>query len=393
MKSLYIFNPDTDLALANNDPNFMAPKSARQLGSDLSLVPIWYAVDDSYVLVSSEDEKQYFYRLKEWFDLSVSLIESSDLDDLDVCELRPWGWNKALINAFAKTGNTKINAFNNVEVDAIRTLSSREWMSVLLSKFKPHALLCGESFVVKTLADLDSISSTLSRFLLKAPYSGSGRGLKWCRAGLDFAAKKWFNNTLRQQGVVIAEPIYNRVEDFAMEFEIKDEKTIVFIGFSSFKTDNNGVYQGNRFVSDIEFANYLDSTFFEQGFVMSIRTQLETLLLEIYGDGYRGVLGVDMMVCKSDGNLCYQLHPCVEVNLRMNMGVLAHQFYNRYVHPNSKGEFGVDFYRTVGKVLNKHHEYQKKYPLVLQEGKIVSGYLSLGAVTAETLCHAWAIVE
>lgn len=393
MKALYIFNPDTDLALANNDPNFMPPKSARKLADDLSLLPIWYASEGSEILISSWDEKLYFGELKKWFDLPVSLIQLSEVINVSRCELKPWGWNKALVNRFTKINNPHIEMYGCDDVEAIRMLSSREWMSKLLSQIQPHPQLCGESFVLKSSADLENINTKLSRFLLKAPYSGSGRGLKWCRSGLDGAAIKWFNRTVRQQGLAIAEPIYNRVLDFAMEFEILDKNTISFIGFSSFRTDNNGVYQGNKFVHDTDFLHFLDGTYFEEGFIESVKMQLQSLLLKTYGATYQGVLGVDMMVCKSDNELVYLLHPCVEVNLRMNMGVLAHDFYHRYVNEKSSGEFGVDFYRYEGEVLSKHIDYQKKYPLVVQEGKIISGYLSLSAITSQTLCHAWVIVE
>ncbi len=40
---LYVFNPDTDMALANNEENYIAPASVRRMAQDLALLPIWYA--------------------------------------------------------------------------------------------------------------------------------------------------------------------------------------------------------------------------------------------------------------------------------------------------------------------------------------------------------------
>jgi hypothetical protein len=40
---LYLFNPDSDLALANNEANYIAPASARRMAQDMALLPIWYA--------------------------------------------------------------------------------------------------------------------------------------------------------------------------------------------------------------------------------------------------------------------------------------------------------------------------------------------------------------
>ncbi|KAA6323183.1 hypothetical protein EZS27_027349, partial [termite gut metagenome] len=44
---LYIFNPDHDLALANNNANYMPSAPARRLSEDLALLPVWYAGDES----------------------------------------------------------------------------------------------------------------------------------------------------------------------------------------------------------------------------------------------------------------------------------------------------------------------------------------------------------
>ena len=50
-----------------------------------------------------------------------------------------------------------------------------------------------------------------------------------------------------------------------------------------------------------------------------------------------------MMVCRSDKEDGYRVHPCVEINMRMNMGVVARLFYDRFVAPGSKGCFAVEY--------------------------------------------------
>ena len=40
---LYVFNPDADMALGNNEENYMAPATIRRMAEDLALLPIWYA--------------------------------------------------------------------------------------------------------------------------------------------------------------------------------------------------------------------------------------------------------------------------------------------------------------------------------------------------------------
>lgn len=40
---LYVFNPDADMALGNNEENYMAPATIRRMAEDLALLPVWYA--------------------------------------------------------------------------------------------------------------------------------------------------------------------------------------------------------------------------------------------------------------------------------------------------------------------------------------------------------------
>lgn len=51
-----------------------------------------------------------------------------------------------------------------------------------------------------------------------------------------------------------------------------------------------------------------------------------------------------MMICRFPENekLFFRIHPCVEINLRMNMGVVARFLYDRYVRSDSTGRFVID---------------------------------------------------
>ena len=54
-------------------------------------------------------------------------------------------------------------------------------------------------------------------------------------------------------------------------------------------------------------------------------------------------MGIDMMVCKNlDGD--YFIHPCVEMNWRMNMGVLSHQLTEQFINKDVKATFHVENY-------------------------------------------------
>ena len=72
-KALYIFNPEHDLALASGETNYMAPASARQMASELALLPMWYAEEGSVVLAPSAYNLDYVKKIQE-----LSLIHISE---------------------------------------------------------------------------------------------------------------------------------------------------------------------------------------------------------------------------------------------------------------------------------------------------------------------------
>ena len=71
------------------------------------------------------------------------------------------------------------------------------------------------------------------------------------------------------------------------------------------------------------------------------------------------------------------IHPCVEVNLRMNMGVCARIITDRYLSPSSVGEFVIWANRSSDELAKICSDYSRDYPLVIQDGRIRSGFLPL----------------
>ena len=72
--TLYIFNPEHDLALASGEANYMAPASARRMASELALLPMWYAEEESAVLAPSAYNMDYIKRMQALPGLSVHLL-------------------------------------------------------------------------------------------------------------------------------------------------------------------------------------------------------------------------------------------------------------------------------------------------------------------------------
>ena len=80
--------------------------------------------------------------------------------------------------------------------------------------------------------------------VLKAPWSGSGKGLSWGRGVYDTTLERWSRGILRRQGSIMGEPFYEKVQDFAMEFHSDGVSSVVFAGYSLFDTkQKGGVYR------------------------------------------------------------------------------------------------------------------------------------------------------
>ena len=59
------------------------------------------------------------------------------------------------------------------------------------------------------------------------------------------------------------------------------------------------------------------------------------------GSDYVGYIGIDLFLYEVEGQT--KLHPCVEINLRTTMGVLAHLAYERYLAPGGQGRFLIEY--------------------------------------------------
>lgn len=93
---MYIFNPDNDLALANFNPHFTAPASARTMRHDLALLPVWYSPSGSLVVAEGDSNKKWLQALKDLLPINSSLISYSQVADYATTEVKPWGWNPSL---------------------------------------------------------------------------------------------------------------------------------------------------------------------------------------------------------------------------------------------------------------------------------------------------------
>ncbi|HHU27173.1 MAG TPA: hypothetical protein GXZ56_11240 [Bacteroidales bacterium] len=427
---IYLFNPENDLALANFSANYMPPASAVRMAREMALLPIWYAGSDNrftgnagddienlqgivgeslymdggspgvtvnsreneegvMVLAEGKENLAFLERMKEFFDLRVSLVPMSSLASYPDAVFVPWGWNPTLVRTLQASGASECHLPSMEELEQLREYTHRKHaVEILVALRSLDERLTGEPRYVTSVEELLAyLESVPGDKVLKMPLSGSGKGLVWILGGITDKQVDWCRRVIRGQGGVVVEPIWDRVRDFAMEFWL-DNGTARFAGYSLFRTTASGAYMGNELLTDARIeevlGSYLPISLFHQ-----LRERL-LQLLPIRFPRYRGYVGVDMMVCASPEG--YMLHPCVEINMRMNMGVVSHTFHERHVQSGAEGMFMVDYFKRPGAALSFHRKMEREHPLTVKANKIISGYLPLTPVTADTCYMTYAVI-
>ena len=328
--NLHIFNPEHDIALALNESVFTAPHSARRLRADLGFLPALYAKEGDLVLVDNKEAALESVRHLTDYAKRVEFVEQADLRQMSLDEtsinVMPWGWDKAICaELVAMNKALEMVLPNEKQLDKIRQLSSREFAA---TEILPQLLELDEQLVGETIwfAGTHDIVERYfglnhGHFVVKAPWSSSGRGVRYIRETLDPSNKGWIKNVLEQQKGLIIEPFYNKILDFGMEFYINDKGKAVYKGLSIFSTENRA-YTGNLLTNEVTKREIV-TRFVSVELLKKIQNKLVELFSNCFYRRYIGNLGVDMMIVTTKNANSFALHPCVEINLRNTMGHVA----------------------------------------------------------------------
>ena len=316
MTKLYVFNPEHDLALAANLSNFTSPLAGRKLRHDLGYIPALWADDDDYILVDDVKLAEEAYgKLRAELGLTPKqFVDKSQLSRLYINKVQPWGWDLALRSILLRYGVDAVPSEDEIAV--IRQLSHRRQAARLLEKLHMEGVV-GVSQEADSIDEVKQFLNTHHHIVVKAPWSSSGRGVRFLADAVDGFQERWINNVIEKQGSVMVEPYYNKVMDFGMEFESDGEGQVSYLGLSLFHTVN-GAYTGNIIASEEEKEQMLNVCILD-----NVKRCICDICSEEFKGKYKGPFGVDMMVVKADDEGGVWLHPCVEINLRRTMGHVA----------------------------------------------------------------------
>lgn len=222
----------------------------------------------------------------------------------------PWGWNLTLKYGLLKQGVSVSLMPSDEMLARWRMLQHR-------TTILPLQL---QSCAATTAEEVSSMVGQYRSVVMKAPWSGAGRGLRWVTDWLGEQDILWLNKVVREQRCVIVEPRRQVVADFALEYSI-GEDGLRFLGYSLFESAH-GVYQGNRLLPDDVIRRRVGITDAE-------RQGLEDWLTAHVAPFYQGPLGVDFIL-DTEGR-----RHLSEMNLRHTMGWVAHEYLSQ--HPEAEG--------------------------------------------------------
>jgi hypothetical protein len=334
----YIFNPEHDLALASREVRFQPPTMARRMREELSVLPIWWAESccgPVLIPVSSMAQAQAWAASVE----SIPRVEWTSFRDMSVAqrvqEVRPWGWDESLRYTLMQWGVAREVLPTDVALERMRLLSCRQWAVEALRVFRQRCSgipLCGDSVYCVSESEVEVALARWGACILKAPWSGSGKGLRLALHGGDEPLWGWYRRVLQKQQGVVVEPFLNNVQDFALEYYLLPSGEVRYEGVSVFTNTTTCAYAGNRIASEASNIAYLAKkmgasvdTF--RVWLQELTGLHEAFLKEHVVGGYVGPLGIDMMLCELLEGCA--IHPCVEINLRCTMGWVALQLYKR----------------------------------------------------------------
>lgn len=378
MEKTWILNFEHDLALASNNPYYMPPKVATAMNEDMAPLAFWLSGNCQVLSQSSNSGlSDATLQLMQELGIGPKFRNRSVFEPKGDEEPMAWGWDPQVAKQFERLGIGRHN-----DLEHIRQWSHRGKTIYFLERFAEAGLFASEMAPkeASTAAEIETWTSR-QQLVLKAPLSGSGRGIWWALNGYDFNVQRWSKRTLETQGSVLCEPIWEKTGDFAMEFECQDGETR-FAGYSEFVADNAGVYRCNLLKPDEEIAATLAQKVGEDH-LNAIKKLWIELLNGSIAPKYNGIVGIDMLTGRIDGGKEH-LNPCVEINLRMTMGMAARLVFDRWICATSRGEFRTIHFKTESELATHAIEMREKCPIKLRNGRIEAGYALLTRETKGT---------
>ena len=302
---LHVFNPEHDIVMAYGDGMFTSPHAARGLRRDLGFIPAFTAEDGDFVLVDDIESALESLRHVRKYASDVVFITPDDLrnmrfDGSHSLSIEPWGWDSTL------------------KRQLVASFASEHLLPWLC---ETDSIFVGKSRYFTTMEEMNVELVRNGRSVLKAPWSSSGRGVRYVEGMAECPLSGWCRNVISRQGGIMVEPYYDKVMDFGMEFCIGENGMAEYRGLSLFRTVN-GAYAGSILATENEKRKMM-GRYVGLEVIDRLADMVIYRMSDLTGGSYKGPFGIDMMIVADKAGDGFKIHPCVELNLRCTMGHVA----------------------------------------------------------------------
>jgi hypothetical protein len=405
VSNFYLFNPTCDYAIANHNANWQPNKILQKMEDDLSTLPMFFGSKIDFVLVDRVTSREFIYSLKQLkigipkLILKKDSLQNPHFINLPKNKLLPWGWSPAAHKFFSSHKDSCSAEFRQSAVfkwkPEHREIASRKFalgiLKQLQSTLKAQYILTEDQIPTICISknDFESVIEKWGNVMIKAPWSSSGRGLQPITK-TPVHPKVWEKvmGIVKEQGFAVVEPLLNKALDLALLFEIKKGK-VEYIGTSYFFTNSKGQYEGNYLngLPETIDQHILDFADFIVGEIRQpIINTIENSEMAMF---YEGVFGVDTLIY-FDKNNKLKINPCLEINVRHTMGLLALRL-EKLISKHKNGIFSI-YYQPKKSFYTFKKQMEKTYPLKIADYKIESGFFALTDAQQDSQFGAFILV-
>jgi len=401
---LYIFNATSEMAISNGTVSFMPNKILSRFEQDLDVLPIYYAESKDVILVNQLPDADFLRSLEEvGISLPRFVLFPQSLTDQTFLKeekdrLQPWGWSPRIHHQLApfksqchQDFSDQPNAYWQTKHKDI--YSRKLALSCLehITKNAPSGKYISKDIfpvICTQQSEVEALQNKWQQIVIKSPWSSSGRGLQVLRkAFINKSVKQALGGVLKSQGYVMVEALVNKQLDFSIQFFADGKGNLDFLGFAFFDTNENGQYQANYLGHTPEIFDKTLSKAEQKQLISSVSDALKANQIP---QEYYGYLGIDcMLFFDSEGKS--KIQPCLEINLRYNMGTIALKL-NANIHPESKGTFNI-FADAKSDFVNFNKKMSQTHPFEMKNGKWYKGYLPLTSPNQEKLFGAYILLD
>jgi len=402
LPDIYIFNPTCEMAIANGTVSYMPPENLRQFETEACVLPMYFAQKQDIVLCTQLPDFAFVQKMtKLGFDLPFFLQTEQALASIEFVEqaknrLLPWGWSAAMHHKMRGLKSSCSQAFRQSPVAdwkiEYKQLYSRKAALHILQSILNNCIsdfYIDRNEIPEVCQSIEEVEQQLNgrkNIVVKAPFSSSGRGLLFLRNGeLKGYKLHWLEGILKTTDYVMVETLLDVVQNISFHYHIENQK-VTNIGISTFHTTSNGQYLSSNINNHFTQLTENLQIFVHQTIGRAQADVNLALQKSNFAKLYEGFLGVDALLF-TDRSGSLKIQPCLEINLRYNMGLLA-LILEKKLHPHAKGTLNTAHFKAKDYHLFCAQNEATK-PVVIRDGKIAEGFFSLIPYSEKNRFGVW----